>query len=364
MQEPLLSVCVITYNHSQYIRQCLDSLLMQRLSARWQIIVADDHSTDGTREILQEYKEKHPDLIHLILQKKNVGAEQNWLDLISYPKSKYVLYTEGDDYLLDPSKLQKQLDFLDTHTDFSMVFHPVKVTYEGGVRPNEIFPTPLQRYNKRTLGPKELLKSNFIQTNSVMYRWRFAKESVRKIFPAGVIPGDWYLHLLHAQVGKIGFLDSVMSVYRRHPKGVWWESHQDIDAIWKKYGDKHFRLYTETLKLYDDSPELLEPVYDNLAKLLVNLVVVDDLAASRTKELLQQHPEVQLPVLLSQSRLSKAKDQEIQKLSQRIIELKAAEVELERQRGEVKRLEQETDNYHATVEWKLRRGLAKILGKS
>ena len=126
MKTPLLSVCLITYNHSKYIQQAIESILMQQVNFDWELVVADDFSLDGTREILLEYKNKYPEFITLILQSKNVGPAKNWLDLIGAPKSKYIAYIEGDDYWLDSQKLQKQVDFLEREPGFSMVHSTVR----------------------------------------------------------------------------------------------------------------------------------------------------------------------------------------------------------------------------------------------
>ena len=107
MDIPLLSVCLITYNHVNFIKQAIDGVLMQKVDFAWELIIADDFSTDGTREILLEYKNKYPDFIKLILQEKNVGSAQNLIDLITVPISKYITYFDGDDYWIDPLKLQK-----------------------------------------------------------------------------------------------------------------------------------------------------------------------------------------------------------------------------------------------------------------
>ena len=107
MDQPLLAVCLITYNHKTFIQEALEGVLMQKVDFPFKIIIADDYSTDGTRDILLQYKERYPDLITLILQQKNVGAAQNWIDLITAPKSKYIACFEGDDYWTDENKLQK-----------------------------------------------------------------------------------------------------------------------------------------------------------------------------------------------------------------------------------------------------------------
>ena len=119
-EAPLLSVCLITYNHAKYIRQAIESVLMQQVNFTWELIIADDYSTDGTREIVLEYYNRYPDFIRLILQEKNVGPARNWLDLITTPQSKYIAYLEGDDCWIDPLKLQKQVDFLESFADVNL----------------------------------------------------------------------------------------------------------------------------------------------------------------------------------------------------------------------------------------------------
>ena len=115
---PLLSVCLITYNHENYIRQAIEGVLMQKVNFNWELIIAEDCSTDKTRDIILEYKKKHPDFIKLILQEKNVGPAKNWIELITKPNSKYIAYFEGDDYWTDPLKLQKQVGFLEANPDY------------------------------------------------------------------------------------------------------------------------------------------------------------------------------------------------------------------------------------------------------
>jgi glycosyltransferase involved in cell wall biosynthesis len=263
VKKPLLSVCVITYNHAKYIDEALDSILMQKVNFAWELIIADDYSTDGTREILKKYEKNHSN-IKLIFQTKNFGPEKNWLDLMAYPKTQYVLYMEGDDYLLDPNKLQKQVDFLETHNDFALCFHPVKVVYEDGSHEDDIFPKTSLFRGKKHPELKDLLAGNFIQTNSVMYRWRFRSVNVKEIFPKGIIPGDWFMHILHAQNGKIGFINEPMSVYRRHAGGLWWASHNDRNELWQKYALPHMRAYYEVLKLFGDNPEYKKIIYRSI----------------------------------------------------------------------------------------------------
>lgn len=135
-------------------------------------------------------------------------------------RGEYVALCEGDDYWTDPLKLQKQADFLDINSGCSICFHPVRVMWENGEYADSVFPDGKLLAKVGRLNFLALLKRNFIQTNSVVYRWRFKNESL-SLIPRRIMPGDWFLHLLHAQCGEIGFLPEVMGVYRKHPGGVW-----------------------------------------------------------------------------------------------------------------------------------------------
>ncbi len=274
VSKPLLSICLITYNQAKYIRESIDSILMQRVNFEWELIIADDYSTDGTRQIIKDYQKQLPNSIKLILQKKNYGPEKNWLDLMEYPKTKYVIYTEGDDYFSDPLKLQKQVDFLETHADFSMCFHPVRVEYEDGSQPDRIFPSKDLIPKGNILGLGDLLARNIIQTNSAMYRWRFKHKSIKDEFPRYITPGDWFLHLLHAQLGKVGYLNRVMSVYRRHPGALWWESTRDVSKIWAKHGLNHLAMYYEVLKISHNHPEYTKIVNKNINNALSEILTI------------------------------------------------------------------------------------------
>lgn len=121
--EPLLSVVTITYNHEPYIAKCIEGVLMQKVNFPMEFIIAEDCSTDGTRAICEEYAAKYPELIRLITSETNIGYNPNELRAMKAAKGKYIAYCEGDDYWTDPLKLQKQVDFLESHSDYSVCFH-------------------------------------------------------------------------------------------------------------------------------------------------------------------------------------------------------------------------------------------------
>ena len=113
-----LSVGILTYNQEKYIRQCLDSVLMQKVDFDYEIVVGDDASTDGTQDILRDYAKHYPGKFVLLLGEKNEGISMNYKKVLTACKGEYVALCEGDDYWTDMTKLQKQVDFLENHPDY------------------------------------------------------------------------------------------------------------------------------------------------------------------------------------------------------------------------------------------------------
>ena len=215
--KPIVSVCLITYNHSKYIRQSIDSILMQQVDFGWELIIADDFSTDGTREILQEYKNKHPDFIQLILQPTNVGAGKNWLQLLSSANNKYIAYLEGDDYWLDPLKLQKQVDFMEANQDYSLCFTNSTIIFEGLGNA-----TPYLKYNEsKELSAFEVITGGgrFSPSASLVFR-NYFKDINYPIFIKIAMSVDRALAYFLLSKGNIYVLNYSSCVYRKHQHGV------------------------------------------------------------------------------------------------------------------------------------------------
>ena len=122
---PLLSVCVRTYNQEHFVSDALESILRQKTSFDYEILVSDDYSSDKTQSILSDYKQRYPDRIKLILGDNNIGGPNNLRRVIEASSSKYLAFLDGDDYYIDDYKLQKQIEFLESHSDFAACFHNV-----------------------------------------------------------------------------------------------------------------------------------------------------------------------------------------------------------------------------------------------
>jgi glycosyltransferase involved in cell wall biosynthesis len=240
METPLLSVCLITYNHVKYIKTAIESVLMQKVRFKFELIIADDFSTDGTREILFDYQKKYPEFITLILQPQNVGASQNWINLITHPKAKYIAYFEGDDYWTDTEKLQLQVDFLEANPGYSLSFHNADVINADGKKTIRKF----NHYKKDTYEGEDLLRHWLIPTASVVFRNVLEKPLPKYI--QNSTHGDLALFLYLAQFGKIGCINKTMSVYRINEQSITKSRFKGID-----HNEKHIEQCQEMIVFFN-----------------------------------------------------------------------------------------------------------------
>jgi len=207
-----VSVCMIAYNHGRYIAQALDSVLGQETSFPVEIIVGEDCSEDSTRQILVEYSERFPGRIRPLLADRNRGMMVNFLSTLAACRGRYVAVCEADDYWLGTSKLQKQVDYLESHPGCSVSFHNAYMEENGQRR---LFHQGLRG---EAFGGPDLLKRWLIPTASAVFR--NPGFSAFPDFFYSATHGDLLLFLLLAERGSLDYLDEVMSVYRLHPGGV------------------------------------------------------------------------------------------------------------------------------------------------
>ena len=125
MNDMLLSVMTITYNHEPYIAQAIESFLVQKTTFDVEIVIGEDRSTDNTLQICLDYKAKYPGKVRVLSRDTNIGMMANMIDTFSQCKGKYVAVCEGDDYWTDPYKLQKQVDFLEKNEEYAICCHNV-----------------------------------------------------------------------------------------------------------------------------------------------------------------------------------------------------------------------------------------------
>lgn len=207
----MVSVCVMSYNLEKYIAEALDSILMQKVNFKYNIVVGDDCSTDKTRQILQKYLKKYPDTFTLLLHEKNLGIVANFAATLKACHGKYIALLDGDDYWTDPLKLQKQVDFLESNKEYSMVFHDIELHDQT---PNGVIVKPFNlEKNNREYTYDEITNTWLVGTCSVLCinneQYRYIENNLW--FPVQALQ----LYLCCASKGKIYYLSETMSVYRR-----------------------------------------------------------------------------------------------------------------------------------------------------
>ncbi|MFA6308365.1 MAG: glycosyltransferase [Clostridia bacterium] len=219
MGEILVSVVCLAYNQENYIKDAIESFLMQKTNFTFEIIIHDDASTDKTRDIIREYSLKYPDVIKLIIQKENQYSKGERILKFIVPeiKGKYIAFCEGDDYWTDPSKLQLQTDYLESHPEYSMCVHAAdRVSVD---KTNLSLPMSPSKKD-RTYSFLDILKSGggFVATNSVFCR---AKHIIEMPDFTNVSFGDYPLEMYLGYQGKTYYSAIRMSAYRVDVPGSW-----------------------------------------------------------------------------------------------------------------------------------------------
>jgi len=237
-ETPLVSVCVITYNHAPFIAQCLDGIVRQQTNFSFELIVHDDASTDGTADIVRQYAEEYPDVIISILQEEN-----QWLKGRAAPhilpkvNGRYMALCEGDDYWSDPNKLQKQVGILEANKEYSLCFHNVNTHWENGKSEDRLVVdsnVPSGRFTTRHV----IKNSPRIATCSMVFRteWMYPAPQWCQQTSAR----DKASQLILSTRGDIFYISDVMSVYRLNESSVS-KDYTDFDRFKITFG--LFRLF-------------------------------------------------------------------------------------------------------------------------
>lgn len=221
-QQPLMvTIRCTVFNHERYLRECLDGFVMQKTNFRFEAIVHDDASTDGSAAIIKEFAEKYPDIIKPILETENQYSKQDGslgriMDESCH--GKYIAFCEGDDYWTDPLKLQKQIDFLESHPDYSLCFHNAVIHWEDGRTEDSVF----SNVEDREYTAVEIFEKWTIPTASVVIRynndykeWR-SRAGLNKKF----CYGDIICFLSASKCGKLYGMSDIMSIYRKQEGGA------------------------------------------------------------------------------------------------------------------------------------------------
>lgn len=222
MNIPLVSICCITYNHALYIRQCLDGFLMQKTNFAFEVLIHDDCSSDGTTEIIKEYEIQYPHIVKPLYEKENQWVKgRRGSAVFNFPraKGKYIALCEGDDYWIDPYKLQKQVDFLEANPEYTLCFANAMEHWQDDDTKED---KPFSNVEDRDYSGVEVYKKWIVPTASILMRNTVLKSDIyaKARRNKNFIFGDNVLFLSCAHIGKIRGMADVVSVYRRCNRGA------------------------------------------------------------------------------------------------------------------------------------------------
>ena len=222
-EQPKVIVRCLVYNHEHYLRDCLEGFVMQKTNFPFKAVVHDDASTDDSATIVREYAEKYPDIIEPIYETENQYCKQDGslnriMDAATLGRSPYLAYCEGDDYWTDPHKLQKQVDYMDTHPECSMTCtHAEILTPNGVLDDNTLSKTGWIRPLKTGILKTEDIiekggKNIYIHTCTMLLRSSIIPELRRTIKSCSV--GDYPLQIMSTLKGCVYYLHEKTACYR------------------------------------------------------------------------------------------------------------------------------------------------------
>lgn len=243
------SVCMLAFNTSAYIGRAIESVLAQKTNFDFELIIAENNSTDNTRQIAEEYKLKYPDKIKLILNPENIGMAANFVKAYKNCSAPYIATLDSDDYWCDPYKLQRQVDFLDNYSEYGVVYSDCKIINEAG---DEIEWNHMnycrEQFSSGNLFFKLLKETAFIYNLTTCFRKELIQYELDNsdlwLFE------DWWLWMRIAIKSKFYYMDSVTACYRVHPANATSTGvRNDLPA--KFYKKKYYAIYYSNIIYFD-----------------------------------------------------------------------------------------------------------------
>ena len=292
MNEIMVSICCLVYNHEKYLRQCLDGFVKQKTNFKFEVLIHDDASTDSSAAIVREYEEKYPDLIKPIYQTENQHSKGIRITYTyQYPRvtGKYIAFCEGDDYWSDENKLQKQFDLMEMHPECSLCVHRVQYVWENGKKMKEARPLKPMKSGMISQEDAVALVLNGpipFQTTSYFCRKDCAEIDHRPEFLTAAPVGDVPRLLFLAEQGPWYYIDETMSCYRKGVAGSWTSRYHQDENFRKNMIqriEKMCRLYDEyTGKKYSENIE--KAIHLKWFELYVSTLNIEKLRSKEYRE--------------------------------------------------------------------------------
>ena len=278
MEQPIVTVWCLAYNQKDFIRDALEGFVMQKTTFPFEVIVHDDASTDGTTAIVQEYARQYPEIIKPVIETENQWQKGGLKYIIhimneKYRNGKYIAFCEGDDYWTAPHKLQQQVDFLESHSEYSMCFHSAKKKYETKARAW----INCENIEDRDYDATDIFVNWTVPTASVMCRREAMEFYANLKHPERIQNYDIFIFLSCAMIGKLRGMHEQMSVYRIQGEGLTYNKQALIRCTMNNPG--HFMTLKENFPIVD-----VKPVDDTISKVFFERALIQYSTSAKLKD--------------------------------------------------------------------------------
>lgn len=268
-----LTVVILTYNLEEYVEQAVESVLMQKVNFEYKIRISDDCSTDHTIEVIKKLQNKYPDKIELLLSEKNGGCLRNSNRAFTGISSEYISLLDGDDYWIGENCLQKKIDFLDSHPEYTLCGGEVIMSYSDGSIKNTINLTTECEYDFNDylrggvpyVHPSALILRNCIYKDGVPAIYY----AVEDTFENCAVRGDEFRFITHLEKGKLKLFPEVQSCYRIHERGIWQGASECKRILETAISKNFFDKYYENIEI-DSFRRMCIASYRNLINYLID----------------------------------------------------------------------------------------------
>lgn len=243
---PLVSVAMRTYEHAAFVAQAIESVLIQDTAFEFELVIGEDRSADGTREIVERYAERYPALVRAVLPAENLGHGAILRQVLETTRGRFVAYLDGDDYWTSTAKLRRQVEYLEAHEDCVSCFHDASLVNGAGV-PSGLTTPALADPG---FGLEDILTECFVPSPAMMVRREILGTLPSWAFESAWI--DWLIHIRCAQQGPLGYIPEPLAAYRVHEGGMF-SSLDRISQI-----EEDLRFYEQLLPELPEQAEMVD----------------------------------------------------------------------------------------------------------
>jgi hypothetical protein len=244
--EPLVSVAMRTYEHAPFVAQAIESVLIQEAPFAFELVIGEDCSGDGTREIVRRYADRFPERVRAILPAENVGHGEILRRVLDACRGRFIAYLDGDDYWTSTAKLRRQVEHLEAHPEQLSCFHDASLVYDAGGAPSG---TTTPALAESSFALEDILTECFVPSPTMVFRREVVAALPDWAFESAWI--DWLIHIRCAERGPLGYIPEPLAAYRVHDGGMF----SALDRIPQLEED--LRFYEQ---LRPDLPEQVELV--------------------------------------------------------------------------------------------------------